>query len=77
MISNAEALKSMTCTEVDNLGWTFKYYAIDPGSNPFMDTYHMILLPVNLVIDEDMVIRYKLARYEPDALRSIINDILE
>jgi hypothetical protein len=65
-----------TCDEVNDRGYTFKYYAIDPGSSPFSDKYAAETIPSNLVLDDEMIIRYKMGDYIPGELRNIINTLL-
>jgi hypothetical protein len=74
--SSEESLKTFTCGEVGTYNYTFVYYAIDPGSNPFTDKYRAFTLPANLVLDDDMVIRYKMGIYDTDGLRDIFNTLL-
>jgi hypothetical protein len=77
MSSDEQALMDYSCKEVHDYGFTFVYYAIDPGNNPFTDAYHGLLVPVNMVLDDDMVIRYRLGSYDPDSLRSTVSTLMQ
>ena len=74
---SVEALKNWSCYEANEHGYSFIYYAIDPESNPFTDKYRALTLPANLVLDDDMVIRYKLGIYSLSGLRNIVDTLMD
>jgi hypothetical protein len=75
-------LLDFTCREVNAEGFTFRYYVIDtkynddPG-NSISRKYKAGTIPTNIVLDDDMVIRYRLGEYNASAVRSIVNQLMQ
>jgi hypothetical protein len=75
--TSVSALLDFTCWEIVNYGHTF-ISTIDPGTNPFRDKYWIGSVPTTMVLDDDMVIRYKAGdNYNPSALIAIIEQVLQ
>jgi hypothetical protein len=74
-----DSLLDWACEEAHDEGfpldhpWFFN--TVDPYGD-FSDRYRASTIPSNLVVDDDMVIRYKVGDYAPSSLRSIINQLL-
>jgi hypothetical protein len=74
-----DSLLEFTCEEVQGYGLP----AEDPWFFPSIDPYAIVsdrywgsTVPCNLVVDDDMVIRYKVDGYYPSSLNSIVQQLL-
>lgn len=58
-------------------GLPFHVYADSTGILfQYQDTYPELYVPFNIILDKNMVIKYKMAGYEPNTLRNYIEQLL-
>jgi len=62
------------CWEKEQRGYTFTA-AIDPYGD-VTDKYIQSYIPLNMVMDDDMVIRYKVEDYDSAGLHGIVQQLL-
>jgi hypothetical protein len=72
--SSRPALLDFCCEQKQDLGFTFTA-AINPGGS-LADKYIQTYIPCNMVMDDDMVIRYKVEDYDPPSLHSIVQQLI-
>lgn len=70
-----DALLAYCCWEKETYGLTFSS-AIDPAAGKTGKYFSQGYIPLNLVLDDDMAIRYKLEGYDPDTLVPTIQQLL-
>ncbi len=67
------ALLDYCCEERDDYNMTFTT-AFDTGST--IESYFNTYIPTNLVLDDEMVIRYKVEDYSSYGIRNIVEQLL-
>lgn len=72
--TSRQALLDYCCWERDDLNATFTT-AIDPGGE-VTGPYYWFFIPLNMVVDDDMVIRYKVEDWEQSGIRSIVSQLV-
>jgi hypothetical protein len=71
--SSYNALLNHCCDEKDDYNMTFTT-AFDTGST--IESYFNYYIPTNLVLDDEMVIRYKVEDYSSYGIRNIVEQLL-
>ena len=74
-LGSRAALLSFACDEITDLGLTFAV-GIDPGGDTMVPFFDEGYIPMNILIDENMVIQYKVEAYDPATLIPAIELLL-
>lgn len=74
-VSTRSALLIYACEELKDYGLTFPV-VIDPAGSATQPYFDGGFIPLNIIVDEHMVIRYKLEDYDPATLVGTIEQLL-
>jgi hypothetical protein len=72
---NRLALLNYGCWEKGRFGLSFMV-AIDPGLQKMRSYFYEGAVPLNIIVDDDMVIRYVLEGYDPNSIEATIQQLL-